>query len=491
MTATARTGRGLWLRPAIIAALALALVGGPIGVPSRTLAAFPLQSGVRILAPTEGSVVGDGNLFLVDVVAAAPAGGVADRVEVAFDADERWAPAQRDADDPTRWRHVWSDGAPGQHLVRVRAFGLRDMPLVEQRSAFEIGRGWSTPAVLDYPYAGRGAYWKGQLHTHSTFSFDGENSLPPGDLAVAYQRRGYHFLAITDHNLIAHPSEMNSDIFVAIPAYESTAASGHITGLFVQAVAPAQLPPQQRINHIRAAGGMAILDHPSWTVGWTGTDFRVLEGCFAFEVFNYLTRNPTREARNVALWHEVLNAKGPGARIWAVAVDDAHDDDDIDHGWVMLKAPALTEAAVRRALETGAFYASNGPSFSVLGVMNGAITASSPDARTIRFIDQYNRLLYEGPGKWAGYFPTGAEDWIRVEAVMADERRAWSQPFWIIPKTETPGTLAGAFGAVVASQGLPASLIDLFRHGDERSRSASDPMARSPANSPRASAQSH
>ena len=459
MTAGARAGRGHWLRAAIIVALALAILGDPLGVPIRALAAP--QSGVRILSPAEGSVVGDGNLFLIDVVALGQTGGAADRVEVAFDAEERWAPAQRDADDPSRWRYVW-EGPPGSHVVRVRAFGLRDMPLVEQRASFEIGSDWSTPYVLDHPYAVQGSYWKGQLHTHSTFSFDGMNSRHPGDLAVAYQRRGYHFVAITDHELIADPREMNSQIFVSVPAYESTAESGHITGLFVGAVAPFQLGPQQRINHIRASGGMAVLNHPSWTVGWTGTDFRVLEGCFAFEIFNYLTKSPTREARNVALWHEVLNAKGPGSRIWAVAVDDAHEDDDVDHGWVMLKAQDLNERGIRRGLETGAFYASSGPSFSVLGVMNGAITAASPGAQNIRFIDHYNRVVYEGPGQWAGYHPTGAEHWIRVEAVMADGRTAWSQPFWVFPNGGAPEALSGGFGAFAPGQPLPEALLGLF-----------------------------
>lgn len=467
----------------MIAALALAILGDAMGVPSRALAALPTQSGVRILSPAEGSVVGDGNLFLVDVVAVAQGGGAADRVEVAFDAEERWAPAQRDADDPTRWRHIWADGAPGPHLIRVRAFGLRDMPFVEQRASFEIGREWSTPFVLDYPYAVPGSYWKGQLHTHSTFSFDGMNSRHPGDLAVAYQRRGYHFVAVTDHEVIANPREMNSQIFVSIPAYESTAESGHITGLFVGAVAPFQLSPQQRINHMKAAGGMAVLNHPSWTVGWTGTDFRVLEGCFAFEIFNYLTRSPTRDARNVALWHEVLNAKGPGSRIWAVAVDDAHEEDDIDHGWVMLKAPDLNEGAIRRGLETGAFYASSGPSFAVLGVMNGAITASSPDAQTIRFIDQYNRPLYEGPAGWAGYFPTGAEQWIRVEAVMADGRTAWSQPFWVLPNADAPEALTGAFGGFATGQPLPGMLMDFLWHPENLGQRPVGP-ARSGVSSP-------
>jgi hypothetical protein len=291
---------------------------------------------------------------------------------------------------------------------------------------------WTTPFTIDHPYARSGSFRKGQLHTHSTFSFDGWESLHPVSLAFDYRRRGYQFVAITDHDAIANPKEANDDAFLVIPAYESTSESGHITALFAQTVVSVDLPPQQRIEQMRADGGMTILNHPSWQVGWMGTDFSTLEGCFAFEIFNYATASAHRLTRNVELWHNVLNAKGLNSRIWAVAVDDAHTPDGIDHGWIMLKSPVLSEEAIRRSLESGGFYASNGPNFSLLGVMNGMITASSPDASTIRFIDHNNHIIHEGPGSWAAYAPNGSEPWIRVEAVMKDDRRGWSQPFWIL-----------------------------------------------------------
>jgi hypothetical protein len=288
---------------------------------------------------------------------------------------------------------------------------------------------------------------------------------------VSYQQRGYQFVAITDHDVAPNPPDMNSDIFVAIPAYESTSESGHITALFSSEVAAVDLAPQERINHIKSQGGMAILNHPSWQVGWNGTDFRTLEGCFAFEVYNHLTDNPGRQARNLALWHDVLNAKGPGARIWAVAVDDAHNE-EIDRGWIVLKAPALNEGAIRRGLENGSFYASSGPSFAVLGVMNGAIAASSPEASHIRFVDERTQVLHEGPGQWAGYFPTGAERFIRVEAVMADGRKAWSQPFWVLPNPANAESAVSRSAAAGASGSIQETLIDLFRHQEPEDRTA-------------------
>src|SRR5947208_2582525 len=43
-------------------------------------------------------------------------------------------------------------------------------------------------------------YWKGNLHTHSLWS-DGDDF--PEMIADWYKRHGYHFLALTDHNLLS------------------------------------------------------------------------------------------------------------------------------------------------------------------------------------------------------------------------------------------------------------------------------------------------
>jgi hypothetical protein len=43
--------------------------------------------------------------------------------------------------------------------------------------------------------------------------------------------------------------------------------------------------------------------------------------------------------------------------------------------------------------------------------------------------------LKEGPATGAIYRPTGQERWVRVEAVTADGKTAWSQPFWLIPNS--------------------------------------------------------
>ena len=43
-------------------------------------------------------------------------------------------------------------------------------------------------------------WWKGNLHTHTLWS-DGDDF--PEMIAESYRERGYHFLALSDHNTMA------------------------------------------------------------------------------------------------------------------------------------------------------------------------------------------------------------------------------------------------------------------------------------------------
>lgn len=457
-------------RPALglvlLLAASLPFLGGPSAPASRALASQ--NSGLlHIASPANTAVVGDGNLVLIEGTATDPVDGVVDEVGIAFDGDTTWSVAERDPADPGRWRYVWSDPTPGFHKIRARALGVGTLGVVEDSVDVKVENTWATSYILDNPYGLPGTYRKGQLHVHSTNSFDGWTSLPPAHLALAYRDRGYQFVVITDHDVVTYPKEVNDDSFLVIPGYESTSDSGHITGVFVEEPVSPSLRPQERINHMTTQGGLAILNHPGWRVGWTNGDFRSLGNYVGFEIYNFVTSNlQERARRNTLLWHEALNAKGWTQRIWAVAVDDAHSPDAIDKGWVMVKCPQLNQAAIRQALENGSFYASNGPSFSVLGVLGGAITAASPDATTIRFIDQDLRVLAESPAAWASYKPSGNERWVRVEANRSDGRTAWSQPFWMIPNAPKVSVVPAPTGVALAGQTIPRARVHISDRGE-------------------------
>ncbi len=442
------------------------LVAGERAFASLGEASAPTSSQIEIVRPSAAAPVADGNLTFIEATATDRLDGNVERVEVAIDGDDRWFTAQRVPEDATRWRYLWSDPSPGYHRIRVRAYGVEDRPVVEQSAIVDVEDVWNSTYIVDNPYAVPGTFRKGQLHLHSTASFDAWFSLPPAQYALAYKARGYQFVVMTDHDVISYPREVNDESFIAIPGYESTSDTGHITALFATRTISPTLSPQDRIDGIAAAGGMAVLAHPGWQIGWTGADLIRLHGYNAVEIFNGMTTDAQRGAgSNLALWQAVLNTKGWPNRIWGIAVDDAHEPDYMDRGWVMVKTAQLTPEAIKEAIRTGAFYASNGPSFGALGVMNGAITASSADASVLRFYDQDGNLLLESPAAWGAYRPVGKERWIRVEAVMADGRTAWSQPFWMIPNAPRVSLVPSPTGTALAGQTLPGARVHLSDRG--------------------------
>jgi hypothetical protein len=426
------------------------------------LALVPVNdsSPLRITSPTDSATVGDGNLLMLE---AEDGDAGVDRVEFALGTGESWVRAQRRTDQPNRWAYVWPDPTTGFQRIRARAFASDGKPMAEQSVIVQVADVWSSPYVLDNPYAGAGVFHKGQVHVHSTNSFDGWLSLPPAELASEYKRRGYHFIMVTDHDVVSTPKEVEDRGFVVIPGYESTSDAGHITGAFAEQVVSPALPAQQRIDGIRAAGGMAILNHPLWQVGWRADQVNTLQGYTALEIYNGKTGEAPE--RGLKLWHDALNRRGWNQRIWAMAVDDAHAPNEIDRGWIVVKVPQLTAAALRQGLEKGAFYASNGPSFGLLGVLSGAITASSPDASTIRFIDQDQKVLGEGPATGTSYRPKGNERWIRVEAVTADGHGAWSQPFWLTPNAPRAELVAAEVGKALTGVTVPGARVHVSDNG--------------------------
>ncbi|MGE0143506.1 MAG: hypothetical protein AB7I19_07135 [Planctomycetota bacterium] len=77
--------------------------------------------------------------------------------------------------------------------MRFRAFG--SLPLVLIATATLA----SASAVAQEPVAAK-RWWKGNLHTHSLWS-DGDDF--PEQIAHWYHEHGYHFLAFTEHNVLA------------------------------------------------------------------------------------------------------------------------------------------------------------------------------------------------------------------------------------------------------------------------------------------------
>lgn len=285
--------------------------------------------------------------------------------------------------------------------------------------------------ILADPYAVPGRYLKAQLHAHTNRS---DGRLAPDAVADLYRNRGYAFLVITDHDRVTPVEGLNGGGLLVLPGVEETVPrptrliGPHLGVLLVER--PGRGSAQERIAAASSAGGVVAINHPSWPSvlgigGWPLSRMTRLSGYSLVEV-----RNPHSDPdADTARWAAAVAARGPGAPVGPVAVDDLHRRDHLDRGWVMAKVPDRSEQALRSALLAGALYASTGPDCD-FGVQDGAVVSSADSAGRITVLDALGRVVATTEGRELAYRPRGDERFVRID-VREGSGRAWSNVFWI------------------------------------------------------------
>lgn len=190
-------------------------------------------------------------------------------------------------------------------------------------------------------YAGfrhNGGWYKGNLHSHTTVS---DGRLSPEELAGLYRRRGYQFLALSEHDIFTDfRPQLDREDFIVIPAVESSAvlyedACGknrlkihHLHGILgtsamqAQARAPLfrhmeSIPPrryfgtwpgrevaQEMADLLRGRGCVVTYNHPIWSR--VTEEFIHTEGVQALEIFNYNTVLESNTGYDVTYWDRML-----------------------------------------------------------------------------------------------------------------------------------------------------------------------------------------
>ena len=292
------------------------------------------------------------------------------------------------------------------------------------------------------PFTQPGTWYKGSLHIHSTAS-DGERT--PQEVIAWYRDRGYHFVAFTDHMVLARGQQLDDGFVVlgGIEVHGTDPQSGdyHIVGLGLNA--PPDLlgwphtPLQGAIDGLRAVGALVALAHPYWT-GQMSRDLVPLQGAFALEVYNGGCEVDDARGISAVHWDDLLAA---GQRLWGLAVDDVHwrsGDHDAGLGWVWVKAAELNEAAILQALEQGYFYASCGPRLLNLEFdpEQGLVRVLCSPAVHIDFVGNgpCSRRIAAPPGETLSEAVHRVDAWqryVRVACQDSQGRWAWSNPIFL------------------------------------------------------------
>jgi hypothetical protein len=294
---------------------------------------------------------------------------------------------------------------------------------------------------------------KGNLHTHTTRS-DGDTE--PGHVAEWYHAHGYDFLCLSDHDhltiLEAPPSERSRwPLLIRGQEVTSRAVNVHVNGFGLGGAVEALeghddvlKTLQTNIDRIRAAGGLASVNHPNFKWAVSEHDLKQATGYTFMEVFNGhpMTNNHGGGGRagTVDLWDRLLSA---GKTVWGIATDDAHhlqgefapDRANPGRGWVQVRTEKLTEEAVLEAMEKGDFYASTGVKLLELRASRDEIIIEidpETDARyTTSFTCQNGGEVHSADGLSARYRPSRLDRYVRATVRSSRGALAWTQPVFL------------------------------------------------------------
>lgn len=295
-----------------------------------------------------------------------------------------------------------------------------------------------------------GELWlRGNTHAHTNRS-DGDS--PPEDVVRWYRDHGYDFLVITDHDTI---TRADGGGLLLIAGEEVTDRLPkkplHVNAIGLTAVVKPQggrTPVevlQRNLDAVRAAGGIAQINHPNFGWAFGTAELLELEGAALLEIASGHPLVNMAGGGGVPaveqMWDALLSA---GRKIWGVAVDDAHHfqcEPPAGHlaarpglGWIVVRAPEKSEKAVLKAIEAGDFYASTGVELSEIAVRDGALRIAVREKdgakyRT-RFIGRAGRVLQESASNPAVYAIGGSEGYVRAKVIDSNGRAAWTQPLF-------------------------------------------------------------
>ena len=297
------------------------------------------------------------------------------------------------------------------------------------------------------------AWFKGNTHTHTTES-DGDSS--PDEVTAWYKQHGYHFLVLSDHNVLTSIEALNAlhgkdGNFLLIKGEEvSDTFSGkpvHVNGLDVSEKVEPQKGAslldvlQRNVDAIRRVRGVPHINHPNFRWALSTAELQSVRNTRLFEIYNGHPQVNNLGGGGVPgleeIWDAILSS---GTLLHGIAVDDAHNFKDLGNpavagpgrGWVMVRAARLEARSLLDALEAGQFYASTGVELADYAVSARAMTITvKKDAWAkyrIQFIGKGGRVLQEAIDNPAEYVFRGDEGYVRAKVFESNGRVAWTQP---------------------------------------------------------------
>ncbi len=307
------------------------------------------------------------------------------------------------------------------------------------------------PPTFEVPETAGMRWFKGNTHAHTNNS-DGDS--PPEYVARWYKEHGYHFLVMSDHNVLTNPqivAHLVDSSFIVIPGEEVSSGFNkkpvHVNGLNISHRVEPRVDSsmvatiQANVDAVREADGVPHINHPNFLWAFSHRELLQIRNDRLLEIYNGhpLVNNwggggwPSMEQ----VWDHLLMA---GKRIYGIAVDDAHDfqgefsprASNPGRGWVMVRASRLDPLEIVQNLEKGLFYASTGV------VLEDVIV--TPQRMEIRihpqwdfkyrtqFIGDGGKVLFESQENPAVFELNQRTSYVRAKVMSSGGFVAWVQP---------------------------------------------------------------
>lgn len=269
------------------------------------------------------------------------------------------------------------------------------------------------------------------LHTHTTVS-DGHKA--PEESAAIYREAGYDAIAITDH--WNYGGEQNIGGLKILSGCEYNLGGQDASGFVCHIVGygmgydphiSRESTPQEAVDKIIAAGGLATLAHPAWSLN-TPDQILSLERFYAVEVYNAVSDVHESSRPDSSVIADLAAVRG---KILALtAADDAHYyENDACSAWVMAKCDTTDTKSILTSLARGDFYSTRGPEIHISREKNKIKVDCSPASR-ISFL---TNTVWSRGRNHTGYGLTYAEyelvetdRFVRAEVTDENGRKAWS-----------------------------------------------------------------
>lgn len=293
------------------------------------------------------------------------------------------------------------------------------------------------------PFNEAGNWYKGNLHLHTTNS---DGALSPLEMIKQYQKKGFHFLSITDHNKLTEVKKVTE--LLLIKGEELDCVLGKDINLHLVALnikeeikPPSKDNPQVSLQHlidkIRSRGGEVILAHPYWSALST-TEILSLKDYIGVEVYNAYAQISVEKGYSITHWDNLLTR---GKKIFGFAVDDSHwhfhswCPDITGNAWIMAKVKKLTTESIMQSICKGLFYASCGPTIKNVAIEKDKIYVSTSPVKSISFIgpNGYGQMfssVRENYIENAEYELGNCQSYIRIQCRDEKGRMAWTNPIF-------------------------------------------------------------